>query len=110
MLNMPHHLKQPVSVWSQVCCRKAIHALLDQLTTFGQREYLTIYTSSGSGQMSAVSSAQSVKMLQSVAARWHCSKLFVNREFQGYHHSNYLWSQTLLNFHDYMTGSIFLVI
>ena len=107
---MPHHVKQPVSVWSQVCRRKAIHALLDQLTSFGQRESLTIHASSGSGQMSAVSSAQSVKMLQSVAARWHCSKWFVNREFQGYHQSNYLWSQTLLNFHDYMTGSIFLVI
>ena len=81
MLNMPHHVKQPVSVWSQVCCRKAIHALLDQLTSFGQRESLTIHASSGSGQMSAVCSAQSVKMVQSVAARWHCSKWFVNWEF-----------------------------
>ena len=30
-------MKQPVSVGSQICCRKAILALLDQLTSFGQR-------------------------------------------------------------------------
>ena len=73
-----HHVKQLVSVRSRVCCRKAILALLDQLTSFGQRESLTIHASSGSGRMSAVSSAQSVKMLQSVAARWRCSKWFGN--------------------------------
>ena len=38
-----HHVKQPVSVRSQVCCRKAILALLDQSTSFGQRESLTIH-------------------------------------------------------------------
>ena len=54
---------------NRVCCRKAILALLDQLTRFGQRESLTIHVSSGSGQMSAVSSAQSVKMLQYIILR-----------------------------------------
>ena len=45
--------------------------------------------------MSAVTSAQSVKLLQSVAARWHCSKWFENRKFKGGHPWNYLCSQTL---------------
>ena len=91
-----NHVKQPFSVRSRVCRRKAILALLDQLTSFGQRESLTIHASSGSGRMSAVSSAQSVEMLQSVATRWRCSKWFGNQKFQGGHPSNYLWSQTLL--------------
>ena len=69
-----HHVKQPVSVRSRVCRRKLILALLDQLTSFGQRESMTIHASSCSGRMSAVSSAQSVDMLQSVAARWRCTK------------------------------------
>ena len=69
-----HHVKQSVSVWSRVCHRKVILTLLDQSTSFGQRESLTIHASSGSGRMSAVSSAQSVDMLQSVAARWRCTK------------------------------------
>ena len=86
---MVHHVKQPVSVWSRVCCKKAILAL-DQLTTFRQRESLTIHYSSGSGRMSAVSSAQSVEMLQSVAARGHCSKWFWNKKFQGGHQSKNL--------------------
>ena len=63
--SMLNHVKQPVSVRSRVCCRKAVLKLLDQLTNFGQRESLTIHTSSGSRQMSAVSSAQSVEMLLS---------------------------------------------
>ena len=53
---------------------KAILTLLEQLTSFGQRESLTIHASSGSGRMSAVSSAQSIDMLQSVAARWRRTK------------------------------------
>ena len=57
-----------------VCRRKAILVMLDQLTTFGQRESLTIHARSGSEWMSAVSSAQSVNMLQSVTARWRCTK------------------------------------
>ena len=74
LVSNPHHVKQPASVRSRVCRRKAIHALMDQLTRFGQRESLTVHASSGSGRMSALSSAQSVDMLQSVAARWHCTK------------------------------------
>jgi hypothetical protein len=69
-----HHVKKPVSVRSRVCRRKAILALLDQLTSFGQRESLMIHNSSGSGRMSAVSSAQSFDMLQSVVARWRGTK------------------------------------
>ena len=69
-----HHVKQPLFMRSGVSRIKAILALLDQLTSFGQRESLTIHASMGSGQMSAVSSAQSVNMLQSVAARWRCTK------------------------------------
>ena len=67
-------MKEPVSVRGRVRRRKAIIALMDQLTSFGERESLTIYASSGSGRMGAVSSAQSVDMLQSEAARWHCIK------------------------------------
>ena len=58
-----HHVKQPVSVRSRVGRRKAILALLDQFTSFGQRELLTIHASSGSARMSAVSSGKSVDML-----------------------------------------------
>ena len=101
-----HHVKQPVSVRSRFCRRKAILALLDQLTSFGQRESLTIHASSDSGRMSAVSSAQSVNMLQSVAARWRWTKWLGNRKFPGSHPSNYLWSQTLLNINDYMKGTL----
>ena len=78
-----HHVKQPASVRSRVRRRKAFLALLDQLTSFGQRESLTIHASIGSGRMSAVSSAQSVDMLQSVAARWRCKKWFGNWRFPG---------------------------
>ena len=100
------NVKQPVSAKSRVCCRKTILALLDQLTSFGQRESLTNQATSGSGRMSAVSSAQSDKMLQSVAASWHCLKRFGNQKFHGGHPSNYLWSQTLLNFNDYILSHI----
>ena len=94
------------TMWnSRSLCGAESVALLDQLTSFGQRESLTIHGSCGSGRMSAVSSAQSVEMLQFVAARWRCSKWFWNQKFQGGHPSNYLWSQTLLNFNDYVTGS-----
>ena len=68
------HVKQPVSEQSRVCRRKAIVALLDQLTIFGQRESLMIHASSGSGRISAVSSAQSVHLMQSAVARWRCTK------------------------------------
>ena len=98
-----HHVKQPASVRSRVCRRKAILALLDQLIRFGQRESLTIHASSGSGRMSEESSAQPVDMLQSVAARWRCTKWFGKWKFPGSHPSNYLWSQTTLNINDYMT-------
>ena len=94
-------MKQPVSVRSRVRCRKAFPALLDQLTGFGQRESMTIHAISGPGQKSAVSSAQTVEMLQSVAARWRFLKWLGNLKFQGGHPFNYLWSQTLLNFNDY---------
>ena len=104
------HVKQPLSVRSRVCHRKAILALLDQLTTFGQRESLTIHASSGSGRVSAVISGQSVKRLQSIAARWRCTKWLGNRKFPGGHPSNYLLSQTLLNFNDYMTCTLSKVI
>ena len=43
-------------------------------------------------------------MLQSVAARWRCTKLFWNQKFPGSHPYNYLFSQTLLNINDYVTG------
>ena len=75
-LSTQHDVKQPVSVRSRVCCRKAILSLLDQLINFEQRESLMIHASSGSRRMSAVSSAQSAEMLQSVFARWCCSKWF----------------------------------
>ena len=101
-----HYVKQLASVRSQFCHRKAILALLDQLTIFGQRESLTIHASSGFGRMSAVSSAQSVNMLQSVAARWRCTKWLGNWKFTGSHPSNYLRSQTLLNINDYMTSTL----
>ena len=103
----PHyHVKQPASVRSRVCRIKAILALLDQLTRFGQWESLTIHASSGSGRISAVSSAQFVNMLQSVTARWRCTKWFGNRKFLGGHSSKYLWSQTLLSINNYMTGTL----
>ena len=38
MVSIIHHVKQPVSVRSRVRRRKAILALLDQLTSFGQRK------------------------------------------------------------------------
>ena len=81
-----------------------ILALLDQLTSFGQRESLTIHASSGSERMSAVGSPQSVQLQQYVAARWRCLKWFGNQKFKGGHPSNYLWSKTFINFYDYMTG------
>ena len=44
----------------------------------------------GSSRMIAVSSAQAVEMLQSVAARWRRLKWLGNGKFQGGHPSNYL--------------------
>ena len=91
---------------------QATLALLDQFTSFRQRESLTIHASSGSGRMSTVSYAQSVDLRC-------CSLLPLDgaaqnglgiKKLQGGHPTNYLWSQTLLNFNDCMTGSLFLVI
>ena len=58
---------------------------------------LTIHARSGCGRMSAVISAHSSRC---------CTKWFGNRKFPGSQPSNYFWSQTLLNFNDYMTGTL----
>ena len=94
-------------MWNSLSpCGAESVALLDQLTSFGERESLMIQASSSSGRMSAVSSTKSVDMLQSVAARWRCTKWFGNWKFPGSHPSKYLWSLTFLNINDYMTGTL----
>ena len=56
----------------------------------------------------AVSPALSLKMLQSVANRWRCSKMVLESKVP--RRSPYYWSQTLLNSIDYMTVGLFKVI
>ena len=83
---MSHHVKRPSE---QICvCR---------------RSFLTIHARSGLRRRIAVTSAQSVKMLQSVAARWCCTQWFGNRKFTGGHPSKLKRSETLLYFIDHMT-------